>query len=164
MLETLVRENRLPSEGGGVMTAERRQAGLIQMVDQIDQKHDIAHKRLRESLIELKEQNENLTDSITLLKERVMSLEKTPVDMAKVRLTTGQTATLFIAVIGILGSSLGSWYAVTTKMDIEREANKTKWEYALRASDEQKRETAMLRIKVDEMTDKLNALAMRVTK
>lgn len=85
--------------------------GLIQMVQQNDEKHDEAHRRLRQDFDKLEEQVnkgfESIRERITASESNIKSIEKTPIDATKLVLSTPVVVTLVIMALGIAAAVWG---------------------------------------------------------
>lgn len=114
----------LPGTDERHMTAARRDDGLHQMLEQIDEKHSDAHKRLRQDLDRLEEQ---LNKGLETLREgrqansaRIEKLETSPVDATKLVLNSRVVVTLVIIALGIAASVWNLKSSITeiaSKMD-----------------------------------------------
>ena len=140
--------------------------GLLELLDQTDQKHEDAHKRLRSDFRLLEER---VDDAFKLLneghlanKQRITEVANTPIDPSKVMFTP--------KIVGsIVGTALlvsGSMWAFNTGMrsdvrDIltRMEAQKTAIEQAVKLQDVQ---TASIKTSVDEMRRRQELQQMQI--
>ena len=143
---------------GETMAERQTHAGLFQMIDQIDQKHEDGHKRLRDDMRELQEQHANLLDSLGLLRDkqsdtanRIGNIEKTPPNVENVIMTPRVLVAIVIFSITVAG---GIWSStaglrsdvrdILTRMDSQR--------MSLEASDKlQEVQATAMRVAVDDM-------------
>jgi flagellar capping protein FliD len=91
--------------------AERRrinQAGVLEMLDQIDSKHDEAHKRIRHDLRALDQRLDDglrlLADRQTAVNTRVQEISITPLDINKVVFTPRVVVAVTMMVLSISGA------------------------------------------------------------
>lgn len=91
------------------MTA-RRDDGLLQMIEQNDDKHEEAHRRLRQDLDKLEEQVnkglQSLRDGFNANKSRIETVEQKPIDATKLVLSTPVVVTIVVIALGI---AAGVW-------------------------------------------------------
>jgi hypothetical protein len=92
------------------VTPERRNEVVLELIDGHDQKHDQAHKRLRDDFREL---DFKVADAIKALHAKVeatedvvVKLANTPVDITNVVMTPKIVASIVFVVVGIAG---GMW-------------------------------------------------------
>jgi len=99
-----------PVRGDGV-----RGDGVYEMIRLNDEKHDAAHKRLRDDFNELREQHVNLLATLTSLRDsardnanNIETIQKTPPDLEKAILSVKVVVAMIIFVVTCVG---GSWAA-----------------------------------------------------
>lgn len=84
------------------------QAGILELLDQIDQKHDEAHKRLRHDFRDLDEHLADglraVSDKQQAMKDRINELATTPVDVTKLVLTPKIVVSVVVMVVAISGA------------------------------------------------------------
>lgn len=90
---------------------ERRQGGLWQAIAQTDEKHDAAHKRLREDIRELQAQHENLIASLSNLRDKQMengnridNIAKTPPNIENLIMSPKVLVSIVVFTITVIGS------------------------------------------------------------
>jgi hypothetical protein len=113
----------LPVADGCRMTS-RRDDGVIQMIEQIDEKHAEAHRRLRQDLDRLEEQVnrgfESLREGRQSNSSRIEKLETAPIDATKLVLNSKVVVSLVVIALGIAAAVWGLRSAITdlaSKMD-----------------------------------------------
>lgn len=91
------------------MTA-RRDDGLLQMIEQNDDKHEEAHRRLRQDLDRLEEQVnkglQSLRDGFMANQSSIEHLKQKPIDATKLVLSTPVVVTIVVIALGI---AAGVW-------------------------------------------------------
>lgn len=92
---------------------ERRQAGVWPEIARLDEKHDAAHKRLREDIRELQAQHENFLASLTNIRDKQMenvnkieNLQKTPPNVENLIMTPRVMIAITVFTVTIVG---GVW-------------------------------------------------------
>lgn len=79
--------------------------GLLQMIQQNDEKHDEAHRRLRQDLDRLEEQVNkgfnSLREGFLTNSSRIETVANTPIDATKLVLNTKVVVALLVMVLGI---------------------------------------------------------------
>jgi len=98
-----------------LMSAQPFREGLLQMIEQNDQKHDEAHKRLREDFREFLAQHEQLLMASQSLRDRIIanenrleSLKDRPPDLEKAILSVKVVVAMIVFAVTVVG---GSWAA-----------------------------------------------------
>jgi hypothetical protein len=101
-----------------LMTPSPFREGLLQMIEQNDQKHDEAHKRLREDFREFLVQHENLLTASQSLRDRIIanenrleSLKDRPPDLEKAILSVKVVVAMIVFAITVVGGSWGASYS-----------------------------------------------------
>lgn len=119
---------------GTPMTAARRDDGLMQMIQQNDEKHSDAHKRLRQDLDRLEEQVnkgfETLREGRQANSARIDHLERAPTDISKVVLAPRIVVAIVGLIVGIAGVFWASTYGlrsdvrdILTRIEAQRSAS-----------------------------------------
>jgi len=109
------------SDGALQMTPPRetRSEGIMQMIDQIDQKHEEGHKRLREDLRELIIQHDNLLNASQALRDRTIAnenllekLRETPPNVENVIMTPRVLVAIVVFTMTVVGGVWSSTYGL----------------------------------------------------
>jgi len=106
------------------MTASRRDDGLIQMIEQNDEKHEAGHERLRRDIDRVEGFAKRLEDQVNKgfesLREgrqsntaRIQQLEAAPIDATKLFLNAKVVVAAIIVALGIAGMLWGLKSAVS---------------------------------------------------
>ena len=103
---------------------ERRvnQAGMLELLDQTDIKHDEAHKRLRSDFRELEQQLidglKSLAEKQHEMNDRMTELATTPVDVTKLVLTPKIVVSIIFIVVGIAGGMWASTAGLRSELQV----------------------------------------------
>lgn len=96
--------------------------GLIQMLEQIDEKHEAGHKRLRETIMELQEQHENMLAALTLLKDHmkdnanlITTLKETPPNVERLLMSPRIVIGIVVFAVTIAGGIWSSTAGIRTE-------------------------------------------------
>jgi hypothetical protein len=146
------------------MTAAQRPnvEGLMQWIQQIDEKHEAAHKRLRDDLDDLQSRHENLLGASQALRDRTISNENrlgalaaTPPNVENVIMTPRVLVAIVVFTITVVGGVWSSTYGLRSDVrDIvtRMEAQRATLETADRLADLQSQQTNKA---IDEMKRRL---------
>jgi len=119
-----------------LMSAQPFREGLLQMIEQNDQKHDDAHKRLRQDFRELIAQHENLLSASQALRDRIIAnenrlekLKDTPPNVENVIMTPRVLVAIVVFTITVVGGVWSSTYGlrsdvrdILTRMEAQKSA------------------------------------------
>lgn len=149
------------------MTAARRDDGAIQMIEQIDEKHTEAHRRLRHEFDLLSHDVDLLKDQVNKGFEsaregrqtnanRIEKLETSPVDVTKLVLSSKVVVTLVIIALGIAASVWKLQSSISDlagKMDTTYKLQELQNNQMKDSIDEMKREQKLRQYEVQELKD-----------
>ncbi len=124
------------SDRGGGDRGDGVRDSIYEMIRLNDEKHDAAHRRLREDLRELQTQHENLFASLTTLREtardnagKIETLRATPPNVENVIMTPRVLVAIVVFTITIVGGVWSSTYGlrsdvrdILTRMEAQKSA------------------------------------------
>jgi len=142
------------------MTASRRDDGFIQMIEQIDEKHTEAHRRMRQDLDRLEEQ---VNKGFEALREgrqsntlRIQNLEAAPIDASKLFLNAKIVIAAIIMAVGIAAAVWGLKSAIsdlTSKLDTASKIQELQNNTMKNSVDDMKRRQELQQFQIQELKD-----------
>jgi hypothetical protein len=98
-----------------------RDATLIQMIEQNDEKHEKMHARLRQDLDRLEEQVNKGLESLRLSAQsnlnRIEGVERMPVDATKLMLRTPVVVSILVTLLSVAFGIAGTWWTMRSGLD-----------------------------------------------
>jgi hypothetical protein len=95
--------------------------GVLELLDQTDQKHDEAHKRLRADVQKIEERHDEalglLRDIAMANKTKILELEKTPIDATKIVMRAPVIVSIVVFVVTIVGGMYASTSGLRSSVD-----------------------------------------------
>lgn len=139
---------------------DRRQSGLLQMVQQNDEKHDEQHQRLRDEVRKLEARLDTLARSDAAHTLDIDRLDKRPTDVSKLLFTPQ----LVVAIVTIAMSIAGGMYASTyglrsdvrdilTRADAQAKIQDERASTLRNSIDEMKRRVELQQFQIGELRD-----------
>ena len=98
-----------------------RDATLIQMIEQNDEKHEEAHRRLRQDLDRLEDQVNKGLEALRLSAQsnlnKIEGVERMPVDATKLMLRTPVVVSILVTLLTVAFGIAGTWWTMRSGLD-----------------------------------------------